>query len=208
MSDYSGNNAEIVQSIYSLVMDSPLTHLKSFKKGDILVNFLENRNTLYFLLLGEASLLRLTPFGEELVMEKYEMYDCFGEYFFNVRLNSEYSVVATKSGSLFYLDLEELKQEKKLYPVFPLLMELFQSRIWLSNERIEILSNRSTRLKLLTYFRYHAQLSQTLTLDLNYTELADYLLVNRSSLMRELTLLEEEGFLTRNKKRITLLLNG
>ena len=75
------------------------------------------------------------------------------------------------------------------------------------NLRIELLSKRTIREKLLGYFnsistRNH---SKTFKLPISLTDLADYLSVDRSAMMRELKLLKEEGFIEKNGNKITLL---
>ena len=45
---------------------------------------------------------------------------------------------------------------------------------------------------------------KTFTLPYNYTDLADFLSVDRSAMMRELKLLRDEGFIEKNGNKITL----
>ena len=49
------------------------------------------------------------------------------------------------------------------------------------------------------------KLSKTFTLLFSLTDLADFLCVDRSAIMRELKLLKEDGFIDRTGNRITLL---
>mgnify|MGYP002520430849 CR=1 FL=1 len=74
------------------------------------------------------------------------------------------------------------------------------------NIRIELLTKRSIREKLQTYFTTltKAGMNRTFYIPLSYTDLADYLSVDRSAMMRELKQLKEEGFVITNKKRITI----
>ena len=46
---------------------------------------------------------------------------------------------------------------------------------------------------------------KTFTIPYNYTDLADFLSVDRSAMMRELKLLIDEGFVEKNGSKITLL---
>ena len=75
------------------------------------------------------------------------------------------------------------------------------------NTRVEILSKRSIREKLRTYFNILStrNLSQTFSLPFSLTDLADYLSVDRSAMMRELKSLKDEGFIEKNGNRLTLL---
>ena len=73
--------------------------------------------------------------------------------------------------------------------------------------RIELLSKRSIREKILSYFNLLSiqKYSKSFTLPFSLTDLADYLCVDRSAMMREMKLLKEEGFIEKIGNKITLL---
>ena len=75
------------------------------------------------------------------------------------------------------------------------------------NERINILSKKSIRNKLLEFFNlsFTKNNSRNIYLPFTFTELADYLAVDRSAMTRELKILKDEGFIRITGKRITLL---
>ena len=75
------------------------------------------------------------------------------------------------------------------------------------NTRIELLTKRSIRDKLIGYFTLISSknLNKSFTLHFSLTDLADYLSVDRSAMMREMKSLKEEGFIEKNGNRITLL---
>lgn len=82
---------------------------------------------------------------------------------------------------------------------------LAQKAIDLS-ERIDILSRRTTREKLLSYFSRICQSeSQSFVLPLSYSALADYLCVDRSAMMREIKKLKDEGIIKTQKRKITIV---
>lgn len=69
------------------------------------------------------------------------------------------------------------------------------------NEKMEILSKRTTREKLLAFFNTQIQMhhSKSFSIPYNREELAFYLCVDRSALSRELCNMRDEGLLTFNK---------
>lgn len=87
------------------------------------------------------------------------------------------------------------------------LLELILKQAVHQNTRIEILSKRSIRDKLLTYFSILSSknFSKNITLPISMTSLADYLSVDRSAMMRELKCLVDEGFISRDGNKIKLL---
>lgn len=77
------------------------------------------------------------------------------------------------------------------------------------NLRIEILSQKTIRDKILSYFRILSQnsFSKTFTVPFSLTDLADYLSVDRSAMMREIKALKEDGIIKKmDKNRFTLLI--
>ena len=87
------------------------------------------------------------------------------------------------------------------------LPELILDKITELNTRIELLTQRTTRDKLLVYFSLIStrNLSKTFELPLSLTDLADYLNVDRSAMMRELKLLKEDRLVDKIGNRIILL---
>ena len=75
------------------------------------------------------------------------------------------------------------------------------------NLRIELLTKRTIRNKILTYFDIlsNHSLKKTFTIPFSYTDLADFLSIDRSAMMRELKLLCDEGLIEKNSNKITLL---
>ena len=86
-------------------------------------------------------------------------------------------------------------------------MQILSDKVVASNERVEILAKRTTREKLLAYFELLAKknLSRRFELPFTYTDLADYLGVDRSAMQRELKNLKEDEFIKTKGKQITLL---
>ena len=80
------------------------------------------------------------------------------------------------------------------------------TKITNANNRIEILSNKTIRNKLLAYFKVISKKnnSKIIYLPYNYTDLADYLGVDRSAMYRELKHLKDEGLIETKNRKITL----
>ena len=75
------------------------------------------------------------------------------------------------------------------------------------NTRIELLTKRSTREKILAYFTLvsKGRINKSFRLPFSYTDLADYLNVDRSAMTREISALVEDGFIKKDKRNITIL---
>ena len=86
--------------------------------------------------------------------------------------------------------------------------ELFLDEIIRLNLRVELLTKRNTRDKLLSYFDILSKSSmrKTFTLPYNYTDLTDFLSVDRSAMMRELKCLQDDKIIKKDKNKITMLI--
>ena len=87
------------------------------------------------------------------------------------------------------------------------MLEIIISTINDKNNRIEILTKKTIRNKLLEYFKIISSKnkSKNIYLPFTFTDLADYLAIDRSAMTRELKNLKDEGFIEIKNKRITLL---
>ena len=75
------------------------------------------------------------------------------------------------------------------------------------NERIQILTKKTIRYRLLEYFEIMRKKNNSLNIYLpyNYIDLAAYIAVDRSAMSRELSNLKDEGFINIKGKKITIL---
>ncbi|MCI8703807.1 MAG: Crp/Fnr family transcriptional regulator [Anaerotignum sp.] len=87
------------------------------------------------------------------------------------------------------------------------LMHLMAGKVMRLTEKVDILSHRSIRGKLLCYFRILSTQagSPVFPLPFSLMALANFLCVDRSAMMRELKKMKEEGILERNGKMMRLL---
>ena len=74
---------------------------------------------------------------------------------------------------------------------------------------IYFLSGRTVRQKLMQYFRFLSEKAENKTFELPVTlsALADYLFIDRSAMMREISKMNKEGLIASKGRQITLLLS-
>ena len=185
---------------------------KIFKKGDIITYYIENRKQICILISGKADLIRYDKNGNKDIIENYNVNDIFGETFYPVNTNNELFVQATENCEVLIFLYEDIKMKcknncKYHQILISSLLELVINKSVHQNSRIEILSKRTIREKLLSYFSILATTSssKTVVLPFSLTNLADYLSVDRSAMMREIKNLITEGFISKNKNKIKIL---
>ncbi len=175
---------------------------KDYSKGETITSYIEKRKQIFIMLSGEAALIRYDEKGNKDIVDFFREGSVFGEAFYNVFLSSEMSVVATKKCScltIMYDDVIKRCDPKcKYHEIFTsaLLNLLFENTTHL-NSRIEVMSKRTIREKLYIYLKTLSieSYSSRVTIPYSLTDLADFLSVNRSAMMRELKTLEDDGII-------------
>ena len=73
-------------------------------------------------------------------------------------------------------------------------------------EKLEVISKKTLRKKLLTYFSFQSEQagSQTFTIPMTRTQLADYLCADRTAVARELSHMKADGLIEIDQQRVTL----
>ena len=185
---------------------------KHFNKNEIITTYIQKRMQICIMINGKADLIRYDLNGNKDIVDKFNSYDIFGEAFYPVHTNNELTVVATSSCDVLFFVHDYLYQKCKPNCKFHTtlsasILELTLRNSVHQNTRIEVLSKRTIREKLLTYFSILSSrdFSKSFTLPFSLTNLADYLSVDRSAMMRELKNLVDEGFISKNGNRIKLL---
>lgn len=188
------------------------TQIKTFQKGEIITTYLVNRNQLCILIEGSADLIRYESNGSQSIIEHFSSSDLFGEIFYNLTTNNELFVLAKKNCKVLFFSYDNFhKKCKKTCKFHDTLVthlpDLILNKSISLNTRIEVLSQRSVRNKLLKYFNIMSarSLNKTFYLNFSLTDLADYLSIDRSAMMRELKNLQDDKIIKKEKNKITLL---
>lgn len=186
--------------------------IKKFVKGETVTTYIEKRNQICIVLSGEVDLLRYDLNGNKTIIGHFVENDIFGEVFYPANTNNELFVMARKNSEILFFTYDSLFNKCRRNCDFHKtlvnsLSELFLDQIISLNLRIELLTKRNIRGKILSYFEILSKgsLRKTFTLPYSYTDLADFLSVDRSAMMRELKLLIDEGFINKIGNKITLL---
>lgn len=181
----------------------------TYKKERTIISSIINSNYIGVILSGTANMVRYDYNGNRTILEKLERDSVFGNIF--TALGNDISIIATSDCEVLLIEYshvyEQCRKNCKCHITFTSnVLDLLSKKVIELNERLEVLSNRTIRDKLLSYFALlvKGKSKRTLTLPFTYTELADYLSVDRSAMTRELKNLKDEGFITTNGKRITL----
>ena len=194
-------NFEMEQFINEFTSSCSKAQIKEFSKGETVTTYIEKRNQLCILITGEADLIRYDFYGHKTIIGHFNEYDTFGEVFYPANTNNELFVVAKKDCKvLFYIyDNLDSKCRKNCgfhNTLINNLSALLLDNIINLNMRVELLSKRNIRDKLISYFNLLSSktLSKTITIPFSYTDLADYLSIDRSAMMRDIKALVDQRY--------------
>ncbi len=186
--------------------------LKKFSKGETITTYIQKRNQICIVLSGEVDLIRYDLNGNKTIISHFICDDIFGEVFYPVNTNNELFAVACKSSEILFFTYDTLFTKCRRNCDFhktltSSLSELFLEQIISLNSRIELLTKRSIRSKILAYFdlQTRGSINRNFFMPFSYTDLADFLSIDRSAMMREIKLLIDDGFIKKSGGKITLL---
>ena len=181
-----------------------------FTKNEEILKKIKNRNYIGIILQGIIQIIKTDYNGNRTIIEELTDNDIFGSKISSLS-NNEYTITTKDKTNIIIIDYEQLiksNNTKNYYNQFiKNLLEIIINSINDKNNRIEILTKKTIRNKLLEYFKIvsHKNKSKNIYLPFTFTDLADYLAIDRSAMTRELKNLKEEGFIQIKNKRITLL---
>lgn len=180
-------------------------------KNNTILSTISNDNIIGIIKEGCIQIIKTDDNGNQIIIDELTTGEVFGSYiaFFN---NKDYSIQTKEASEIIIIDYDILmnfnQNTKEYYNQFiKNLLIIIMSDMKKTTERLEILTRKTIRNRLLEYFNISLKNSGTkhIYLPFNFTDLAHYLAVDRSAMMRELKYMKEERIIEIKGKRITLL---
>ena len=125
-----------------------------------------------------------------------------------MKINFPHEIISMKESSILWIDYESLKNSNNCNKILNNLLILISRKNLILNQKLNVLSKRTTREKILSYLTNQKNLFKTtenIEINLNRNEMADYLSLDRSNLSRELGKLKKEGIIDFSKNKFKLL---
>lgn len=197
-------NKEKIKLLKSLEANTMFLH-----KGVKLDTYIENLDTVGIIINGSVQIIKTDYNGNRSIVEELEENEIFG---YNMSLlDDETDLVTKEDTTVIFIDINRIMNNNDINhynnQFLKNILLITTSIIKDRNERIKVLTKRTIRNKLLTYFDilYEKNGSKILYLPFTLTDLSDFLAIDRSAMSRELKYLKEEGFISLKHKKITLL---
>ncbi|MDO5556202.1 MAG: Crp/Fnr family transcriptional regulator [Clostridia bacterium] len=197
--------------IEELNKNCALTEIRKFKKNEIITTYLLKRNQMCILLKGEAYLARYDKEGNRRIIYYFKENDIFGEAFYKIHTNRELFVVAKKDCEVLLLPYDIIENCNKdctfHITLLKNLPDLILHRVSEINYRTELLANKSIKEKLLSYL-YNLSIennNKTFEIPISLSELADYLVIDRTAMMKQFRKLQDKKIILKKKNKITII---
>ena len=188
-------------------------HIGTFKKGDIVAFEAENIRHIGIVLSGAVDMVKEDLWGNKTMLVRMGKNELFGETFACGQDNlSLVTFAVSEDARILFIPFDRVMHSCTMACQFHhRLIENMVSIIAGKNRdlmrKVEVVSKRTIREKLLTYLSLQAQIQESryLQIPLGRVELAEYLCVDRSALTRELAKMKEDGIIDYDKNCFRLL---
>ncbi|MCL1846630.1 MAG: Crp/Fnr family transcriptional regulator [Coriobacteriia bacterium] len=163
------------------------------------------------ILSGSILIIKEDIEGRRTILTEHSVAETFGEVFACAGISqSPVTILAAEASEVLLIDYRRIITTcTAACPFHALLIEnmlrLVAVNNLMLNQKIDILSKRSTREKLLQYFDTQRGVAKKFTLPFNREELAHYLCVDRSALSNELSKMRKEGLIDFHRNQFELL---
>lgn len=181
---------------------------KEYKKNDLILN--ENIKLEYFGIIteGKIALSNFDYFGNRNILNVFEKGVTFAEALVALEINIPHEVISLKNSSILWIEYKSLSKSNQYSKILNNLLNTIATKNLILNKKLQILSKRTTREKILEYLSNQKKilsLDNKIEINLNRNEMADYLALDRSNLSRELSKLKKEGIIDFKKNKFKLL---
>ena len=188
-------------------------HIGTFRKGDI-INFEEEKiKHVGIVVEGSVDMIKEDIWGNKTMLVRSRKDDVFAETFACGSDNlSMVTFQVSEDATILFLPFNRVMHNCTMACQFH--HQLIENMVHvIANKnrdlmrKVEVVSKRTTREKLLSFLSIQAQLQQTryFEIPLGRVELAEYLCVDRSAMTRELSKMKEEGLIDYDKNCFRML---
>lgn len=181
-----------------------------YAAGQVICEFDGRQENVGVLLAGSAELLRLDVDGNRTILETLGPGGVFGEVLaFSGAAGDSTFLECRQDCRVLYLRYDQITKRceracERHSRLVQNMLRLLSDKTLTLSRRVEVLSRRSIREKLLCYFEQQSGGAEGFRLPFSFSALADYIGADRSAMMRELKHLRDEGVVRTEGRRVWL----
>jgi len=182
-----------------------------YKKDGIILLSGDTVNFVGLILSGSVKVIKEDIDGNITILTELSIADIFGEVFACASItHSPVTVQAAEDTEILFIDYRKIITSCSVACQFHTrlienMLKLLAQKNLLLNQKIEIISKRTTRDKLLCFFDYQRNGTRKFSIPYNREELARYLCVDRSAMSNELCKMRDDGIIKFQKNTFEII---
>lgn len=188
-------------------------HISTFQKGDIIAFEEEHIQHIGILLSGAVDMVKEDLWGNRTMLVRLRRDELFGETFVcGEDSTSVVTFVVSENAEILFLPFDRVMRSctmacKFHHQLIENMVRVIANKNRELMRKVEVVSKRTIREKLLAYLSLQAQAQETryFEIPLGRVELAEYLCVDRSALTRELASMKADGLIDYDKNCFRIL---
>jgi len=205
MDNTSNHNFSLFQTYLSNCVN---TTSQVYQEKETILDFTVSKKQIGFIEYGKAKVLKTDEHGNTTIIKELKTHDILSNLFFQ-DLNQEIYIISSSDCKITFIDYYDVIKNCNMgcsfhnHMVF-ILFELLIHDYKAQNEKIELLSIRTVREKIMYFLVHRMNEEHIFSVTTSYTAISEYMAVDRSHFMRELKKLERDGFIKRQHKQIEI----
>ena len=188
-------------------------HIGTFRKGDVVAFEEENIKHIGILLYGAVDMVKEDIWGNKTMLVRIPKDHVFGETFACGDDNlSVVTFVVSEDARIIFIPFDRVMHSctmacKFHHQLIENMLRVIANKNRDLMRKVEVVSKRTIREKLLCYLSIQAQLHESRYFEIPFgrVELAEYLCVDRSALTRELVKMKDDGLIDYDKNCFRIL---
>jgi len=183
----------------------------AYKKDAVILLSGNSVNFVGLILSGRIKIIKEDINGNIAILAKLAASETFGEVFACAEIfHSPVTVQAVEETEILFIDYSRIITSCTNACNFHTrfiknMLKLVAGKNIMLNQKIEILSKRTTRDKLFCFFDYQRGAAEKFFLPFSREEMANYLCVDRSAMSNELCKMRDEGLIKFNKNEFEII---
>ncbi len=197
----------------NVILKSPHTKIQDFSKNQTVISEGSSADCVGIILSGSVQIVRNDYFGNRSIIALINAPQIFAEVFVFANINAmPVSVVSVTDSRIMLIKPKNILSDNPDLSSFHTkltsnLLRIVTEKNLKLNEKIEIVSKRTTREKIMAFLMSQAKLnnSDNFTIPYDRQALADFLEVDRSAMSAEISKLRSEGIIESDRSKFRLI---
>lgn len=185
-------------------------HRKIFSNKEVIIDSNTLKKQIGFITYGKANIMKTDINGNTTILRDLKVNDIFSNLFFQ-NSEDEIYIISNQTTEVIYIDYYSILKNCTMNCTFHnnLILTLYDLLIndnKKQNEKIELLSQKTVQEKILYFLKRRMNKDKIFKVTTSYKAIAEYIVVDRSNLMRELKKMEKRGLIKKENKIIKILI--